>query len=178
MARGVEDRAESAGETITDHSGHLTLARLRCLASHLARKMTIDWWESACLQRYTDLELKMHRKKPPELALPRTVYAHLIAARARHGDFAAYHKLWNHESANSHCTYGQDKSVGYFVHCRKALAAWRDTNGRRTASLLNTMLGQKGWRIFEKHVKGGGIYGELNPGKAKIKKIGNIDRGC
>lgn len=110
----------------------------------------------------------MRRKKPPELALSRAVYARLIAARTGHGDFAAYHHRWKHETANIHCTCGREKSVGHLVQCRKALAAWRETSGRRKAPALNTMLGQKGWKIFEEYVNGTGIYGESCPGMVGI----------
>ena len=102
----------------------MTLALSGRLARQLSRQMVTDWWHSNRPKRYINLELEMRRKKSPELGLPRAVYARLIAARTVYGDFAAYHRIFNHTKATLHCECDREKSVGHLVQCRKALATW------------------------------------------------------
>ncbi|KAI0993628.1 hypothetical protein K3495_g14556, partial [Podosphaera aphanis] len=71
---------------------NITLAYLRRFM-HLRRQDLVDkWWSTARPARYRDLDLLMRRRKPPELALPRRLLHHLLAARSGHGDFASYHR--------------------------------------------------------------------------------------
>ena len=91
---------ESLENTRTIH-GVMTLASSGRKARELARQMLADWWHSNRPKHYADLELEMRRKKSPELALQRVFYARLIVAWTRHGDFAAYHRRFNHRSQTS-----------------------------------------------------------------------------
>ncbi|POS82955.1 hypothetical protein EPUL_005494 [Erysiphe pulchra] len=43
----------------------------------------------------------------------------LLAARTRHGDFAAYHRRLKHVDANLECVYGQETSPTHFICCRR-----------------------------------------------------------
>ncbi len=151
--------------TSTEGTGTLTIASAGRKARALAQNLCKDWWASACPRRYEDLELQMRRKKPPELALSRAIYARLIAARTGHGDFAAYHRRLNHDT-ETQCECGREKSVGHLVQCRIALNRWRQISGRRRAPALNTLLGAHGWQKFAEYVHGSGIYEEAVIGMA------------
>ena len=94
---------------------HTTLAYQRRLMYQLRQILVDEWWSTACPIRYRDLDLEMRREKPPELALPRNLYHHLLAARSGHGDFAAYHRRFNHEDADLHCICGQETSPTHFI---------------------------------------------------------------
>ena len=157
----------SSDDTRTTH-GVMTLASSGRKARELARQMVTDWWHSNRPRHYANLELEMRRKKPPELALPRAVYARLIAARTGHGDFAAYHRRFNHADATLNCECGREKSIGHLVQCRKALATWRLKSGKRRAPALETMLGSRGWQLFRDYVQESGIYAEASRGMAGI----------
>lgn len=155
------------GNTVA--TGTLTIAAAGRKARAMVRELCSDWWTSACPRRYEDLELQMRRKKPPKLALPRAIYARLIAARTGHGDFVTYHRRWNHDTAPLHCECGREKSVGHLVQCRRALSRWRETSGRRRAPLLQTLLGAHGWQKFAEYVQGSGIYEETVFGMAGVR---------
>ncbi|KAI0998080.1 hypothetical protein K3495_g10112 [Podosphaera aphanis] len=99
--------ADSAPAT---NSGLVTLASIKRMARDSSDQLTTEWWTSARTTRYAELELRMKRKKPPEFALPRALHARLLAARTGHGDFAAYHRRWNHESATLACPCGRETS--------------------------------------------------------------------
>lgn len=120
LAREELKRYNSEGDTVREPSRLTTIAANQHKARSLASQLTVDWWTLVCPQRYLELELKMRRKKPPELALPRAIYARLIAARTGHGDFSAYHRRWNHENASLHYVCGRENSVGHLVQYRKA----------------------------------------------------------
>ncbi|KAI0990876.1 hypothetical protein K3495_g17311 [Podosphaera aphanis] len=126
----------------------MTLASIKRLAHERSEQLTADWWSTSCPPRYADLELRMRRKKPPELALPRALYARLLAARTGHGDFAAYHRRWNHDTATILCVCGRETSVGHLVECWTARSNWRTASGRRRPPALNELLGEGGWQIF------------------------------
>lgn len=78
-----------------------------------------EWWSKVCPARYRDLDLQMRRRKPPELALPQRLLYKLIAARTGHGDFAAYHRRFNHRDADLKCICGQETSPTHFIRCRQ-----------------------------------------------------------
>ena len=157
----------SPGNSRTTH-GVMTLASSGRKARELARQMLTDWWHSNRPKHYADLELGMRRKQPPELALPRAVYVRLIAAQTEHGDFAIYHRRFNHTDATLDCECGREKPIGHLVQCRKALATWRLKSGRRRAPALETMLGSNGWQLFRDYVQESGIYAEAIRGMAGI----------
>ena len=123
-----------------------------------------DWWHLNRPKHYADLELEMRRKKPPELALPRAVFARLIAARTGHGDFAAYHRRFKHTTATLHCERRREKSIGHLVQCRKALTTWRLKSGKRRAPAIEIMLGSSGWRLFRDYVQESDTYEEASQG--------------
>ncbi|KAI0993938.1 hypothetical protein K3495_g14247 [Podosphaera aphanis] len=162
--------------TETEALGPLTIAAAGRKARALAQDLCRDWWSSARPRKYEDLELQMRRKKPPELALPRAVYARLIAARTGHGDFASYHRRWNHDTAPLLCESGREKLVGHLVQCRRALNRWRQISRRRRAPALHSLLGAHGWQKFAEYVQGSGIYEGAVLGMAGVRALEN-ERG-
>ncbi|KAI0994303.1 hypothetical protein K3495_g13879, partial [Podosphaera aphanis] len=146
----------------------LTLSSIKKEARSRASQLKTDWWTSACPSRYAELEIRMRRKKPPEFALPKALYARLLAACTGHGDFAAYHRRWNHESATLHCICEREKSAGHLTEYRRALANWRTISGRQRAPALNEFLGEKGWQAFSEYVLGSGIYNRSSTGAAAV----------
>lgn len=62
-------------------SGYITLAYLRRLMQQRFQDLIQKWWFDACPARYQDLDLKMRRRKPPELALPQRFLHRLLATR-------------------------------------------------------------------------------------------------
>ncbi|KAI1003453.1 hypothetical protein K3495_g4752 [Podosphaera aphanis] len=136
---------EALGQiTDTEVSGPLSIASAGRKARALAQNLCRDWWDSACPKRYEDLNLQMHRKNPPELALSRAVYARLIAARTSHRNLASYHRRLDHDTAPLLCDCGREKSIGHLVQCRRALNRWRQISGRRRAPPLQTLPGAQG----------------------------------
>jgi hypothetical protein len=56
-------------------------------------------------------------KCPAELHLPRPLLSRILAARTGHGDFADYHKRFNHGDAHLLCRCGKKKSPIHFFFC-------------------------------------------------------------
>ena len=61
---------------------------------------------------------------PTELDLPRATLARLLFIRSRHGDFAWYHRKYNHKDTNLTCSCKQDKIPEHLALCRKTLGAF------------------------------------------------------
>lgn len=79
------------------------------------------WWADKAKppDLYRLLKLPAKLKCPQELRLPRKVLHHLLAARSGHGDFAWYHRKFNHPNAKLDCTCGRAKAPSHLVFCRK-----------------------------------------------------------
>lgn len=75
---------------------HVTLAYLCRLIQQRRQDLVEKWWSDVCPARYHNLDLKMCRRKPPELAIPIRLLHKQLAARTGHGDFAARHRRLNH----------------------------------------------------------------------------------
>ena len=79
----------------------------RCLLTKLSK-----WYKSWNLD-YAP------RSSPKELDLLRDVLARMLSIRTRHGDFAWYHRKYNHKDTNPTCLCQQDKTPEHLVLCRK-----------------------------------------------------------
>ena len=88
MADKLARRERTSPNNSPTPTDSLKLAAKGRKSREFSRQLLKDWWDSHRLKRYADFDLKMKRKNPPELALPRAIYARLIAARTGHGDFA------------------------------------------------------------------------------------------
>src|SRR5699024_5674523 len=90
----------------------------RVPVSHSAfrRRLQASFWSSAQAAwinnapgLYPLLPLRADRV-PPELKLPRYALGKLVAARTGHGDFAEYHRRFQHEGAKLTCSCGAHKA--------------------------------------------------------------------
>lgn len=142
---------------------HTTLAYQRRLMYQLRQSLVDEWWSTACPTRYRDLDLEMRRKKPSELALPRNLYHYLLAARSGHGDYAAYHRRFNHEDANLHCVCGQETSPTYFIRCRRNAYHMRKLRkGLTVAAFTQQLLGPRCHEKFIEYTRVTGCFGNLS----------------
>ena len=130
---------------LSGESQNLTFGALRRLVKIRGQEIMEEWWPKFRPERYKDLDLFMRCKQPPELALPRWAYHRLIAARTGHGDYAYYHRRFNHEHEDLKCFCGREKRPWHFSECQPAMQRWRsyekmDPPGARE------MTGEKGWQ--------------------------------
>lgn len=96
-------------------------------------------WENAVQglsKRYQSWDLvNTWGQCPIELHLARPVLQRYLAVRLAHGDFAWYHKKYQHEDARLHCSCGAAKAPDHLVHCPKILeipfAKWPWPSARR-----------------------------------------------
>ena len=121
-----------AGKDTETPRSHASLARL---ARQRRQDLVEEWWSQNAPDAYRALGLMMRRRKPPELRLPRKLLHKLLAARTGHGDFAAYHRRFNHPDANLLCHCGQEKSPIHFLRCRASPTA-RANSHRALSSLI------------------------------------------
>ena len=125
-----------AGKDTETPRSHASLARL---ARQRRQDLVEEWWSQNAPDAYRALGLMMRRRKPPELRLPRKLLHKLLAARTGHGDFAAYHRRFNHPDANLLCHCGQEKSPIHFLRCRASPTA-RANSHRALSSLIESHL--------------------------------------
>jgi ribonuclease HI len=99
-----------------------TVSSARSLVWGLNKTAQQQWWarlSSKLSARYRNWELNFSDREPPALSLKRPVLHHYLAVRTGHGDFAWYHRKWNHEDANLRCSCGEEKAPNHLVWCRK-----------------------------------------------------------
>ena len=93
-----------------------------------------------------------------ELELPRASLHRLLAERSGHGDFATYHRRFNHdESSITPCRCGEEKSPGHFVECTEART--KLPSSLRPGKEREEMLGHKGHTEFLAYLEAGSPYG-------------------
>lgn len=105
------------------------------------------WWEKQQTLTYQHLELRMGNRNPV-LALPRNVLHRLLAERSGHGDFAEYYERFKHENAEATCMCGEKKTQWHFIDCRLA-TGWKYPANLNRAEKIRTILGPKGWFLFQ-----------------------------
>ncbi|CAD6500467.1 BgTH12-07643, partial [Blumeria graminis f. sp. triticale] len=76
-----------------------------------------DYWDRHAPVSYMELAIDSYSRHPKELSLARPFLSRLYAARSGRGDFAEYHRRFNHEGANLHCDCGQLKAPLHFLEC-------------------------------------------------------------
>ena len=100
-----------------------TVSGIRSAARSALRAAQHRWWadkSTALSQWYRQWQLPYRpQKEPEELKLPRPVLGRLLAIRTSHGDFAWYHRRFQHQDANLRCTCGSNKTPEHLVHCQK-----------------------------------------------------------
>ncbi|KAF4417972.1 reverse transcriptase [Fusarium acutatum] len=91
------DKLAKAASSLPEPAGaRPTLAYLRRIARQKPKDTFETWWSASAPEHYKRLNLKATTGCPPELSLPRAALHHLLAARSRHGDFAAYYERFDH----------------------------------------------------------------------------------
>ena len=142
--------------------GHITLAYLHRLMHQRRQNLVDEWWSTVCPARYRDLDLEMRRRKPPELSLSRNLLHHLLAARSGHGDYAAYHRRFNHKDANLYCVCGQETSPTHFIRCRRNACHMRKLRkGLTVAAFTQKLLGPRGLENFIEYARITGCFRNL-----------------
>jgi len=105
-----------------------TLSGIKSIARQLVHNTHQAWWsnnKSKLSRWYKSWNLDYApRSGPAELGLPRATLARLLSIRSMHGDFAWYHRKFNHKDANLTCSCGRDKTPEHLVLCRKTLGAF------------------------------------------------------
>lgn len=140
---------------------NISQAFLRRLMQQRRQIILDKWWERVCPERYNDLDLQMRRRKPPELALPRVLLHHLIAARTGHGDFAAYHRRFKHENATLLCVCGKETNPTHFIRCVKhSHLARRFKRSLPHYLLIRKLLGPKCLESFTYFARETGCFGK------------------
>jgi hypothetical protein len=80
-----------------------TLASLKRIARAAARGAITQLWAATAPANYIELMVK-YLTTTDELHSNRAALGYILAARSQHGDFAAYHKRFNHENATVNCS--------------------------------------------------------------------------
>ena len=125
------------------------------------QQLVEEWWSDACPPRYQDLDLKMRRRKPPELALARRLLHRLIAARTGHGDFATYHRRFHHVDANLDCVCGRETTPTHFIRCRRYANQMRKLrNGMTIDTFRRILLGHNCFKKFSEFVRITGCFSD------------------
>ena len=114
----------------TGEAAYPTISGIKTSARCLLRAAQQEWWRKRKAELsswYRQWNLPYAVKELPELKLSRRILARLVALRTKHGDFAWYHKKFQHEDANLKCSCKMDKTPDHIVHCRKTVGlfhAW------------------------------------------------------
>ena len=85
-----------------------TLSGIKTIARKTLRHTQQTWWsekKTKLSKWYKSWDLDYApRSSPKELDLPRDVLAKMLSIRTRHGDFAWYHRKYNHKDTNLTCS--------------------------------------------------------------------------
>lgn len=113
--RGAKE-ARDIAYPASDHTP-LSLDSARARNKELLSKETEDYWLQNAPLSYRTLNINKFECCPKELSLPRSLSAHIYAARSGHGDFAAYHERFNHKEALTTCSCGALKAPRHALYC-------------------------------------------------------------
>jgi len=147
------DKAAKEGATLPHPTEPCyTLASLKRLVKEKAKDSLVQLWSATAPQNYQDLGIK-YTLDIIELGLNRGALGRILASRSCHGDFAAYHRRFNHPDATLNCSCGRPKSPLHFYFCSKSKArqlAQKAPTGESIPYLLGTTKGAQiltGWII-------------------------------
>ena len=77
------------------------------------------YWSQNAPEQYQQLGINANTRSSPELkSLNRYALGRLLAAPSDHGDFADYHRRFQHSDDLLICACGQKKSPEHFFFCR------------------------------------------------------------
>ncbi|KAI1005511.1 hypothetical protein K3495_g2708 [Podosphaera aphanis] len=95
-----------------------SIASANRLLEERYNEVLASYWDLNAPKRYKDLQIGMSSRIPPEIILlPRRSLGKLLSARSGHGDFAGYHRRFNHSEANLYCSCGHEKSPEHPFPC-------------------------------------------------------------
>ena len=122
-----------------------------------------SWWNKQAPQSYTRLEIRSAPLLPKELLLSRNQLGRLITARTGHGDFAAYHRRFNHQNANLHCICGRELSPTHFVRWTTNFLQLRKLRKSMTVDVyISQLLGYDCLKHFIEFTRNTGCFGNLS----------------
>ena len=103
-----------------------TLSSLRRSTRQHQRNAFAGWWLHNTPATYANWGLSAE-PSPKELSLSRPTLHRLIAERSGHGDFATYHRRFNHPeaAANAICRCGDEMNPGHIFACGLTQATLR-----------------------------------------------------
>jgi len=106
-----------------------TYSGIRSIGRSLLEQARQSWWDTKrgkLSAWYSQWRLSYATRRPPTmLTLPRRVLAKALMIRSKHGDFAWYHRRFNHEDATLDCICGRAKTPEHIVFCRRTQAKFR-----------------------------------------------------
>lgn len=139
----ADELAKRGSQASPPLSGSVTTqANARRRARYNRHAAFARYWEEEAPDRYHLFGIKTS-VRPPELLLPRFTLGKLLAARSAHGDFASYHRRFQHADANCFCSCGQEKAPEHFFLCPLVRYKWP------TKTSLRLLLGtSRGLPIF------------------------------
>ncbi len=89
------------------------------MAEELYDAAVRTYWDAKAPAQYRALRVEARSRLPKELSLPRRELGHLLAVRSGHGDFANYHRRFNHTDALLDCSCSSEKERLHFFYCRR-----------------------------------------------------------
>ena len=127
---------EGAKLSCTDpEANRITISGLGTIKRQLMSNHIADWWLtnsrtlSALFTRWSPI---YELKASPFLSLPRLALHRWLALRSGHGDFAWYHRRFNHEGATLTCHCSRDLSPLHIVRCSASRACHKYWPSRPT----------------------------------------------
>ena len=109
---------EACSETTTRTKA--SIYRAKSLIKERHESSIIQFWKDHAPSRYRSLKIPMTGQMPEELQiLSRKNLALLLAARSAHGDYATYHRRFQHQDAKLLCICGEEKAPEHPFACRK-----------------------------------------------------------
>ncbi|KAK1916570.1 hypothetical protein P3342_012194 [Pyrenophora teres f. teres] len=106
-----------------------TYSGIRSIGRSLLEQARHNWWDTKrgkLSAWYSQWRLSYATRRPPTmLTLPRRVLAKALMIRSKHGDFAWYHRRFNHEDATLECVCGRAKTPEHIVFCRRTQSKFR-----------------------------------------------------
>ncbi|EKG09112.1 hypothetical protein MPH_13900 [Macrophomina phaseolina MS6] len=148
--------AKAATKAPNAEQGRATVAWMRRKNREERTRELTAWWEKQQTPTYQHLGLRVGNRNPA-LALSRNVLHRLLAERSGHGDFAEYHERFKHEDAEITCKCGGRKMQWHFIDCRLT-AGWKYPANLNRAGRIRTILGPKGWFLFQDLVQKTEVY--------------------
>lgn len=111
-----------------DPEAYPTAYGIKSIARRQLRRLERAWWDkekTRLSERYKQHNLDFTRTPSKALtALPRQLLHHYLAIRTGHGDFAWYHRRFNHPDAELRCACGRWKDPEHVIYCRRVDAQY------------------------------------------------------